>query len=51
MAATRQRQGVIEGRMARLSSESEEVAKLSETLKGKLAVLELERQAAYTAAQ
>ena len=51
MAATRQRQGDLEGRMVKLAAESEDVAKLSETLKGKLQVLELERKAAYTAAK
>lgn len=51
MAAAKQAQAELTARVAALAAEGLEVHALSEALKGKLAVLELERQAAYTAAQ
>jgi hypothetical protein len=51
IAAAKQAQAELTARVAALASEGLEVKALSEALKGKLAVLELERQAAYTAAQ
>jgi len=50
MATTRQRQTELEGRMVKLAAESSDIKSLSDQLRDKLSVLELERTAAYTAA-
>jgi len=51
IAAAKQAQAELTERVSTLAAEGLEVKALSEALKGKLSVLELERQAAYTAAQ
>jgi SUN domain-containing protein 1/2 len=51
MAMTRQRQSEMEGRMTNLASEAVTIKSLSDELRNKLAVLEAERQAAFSSAK
>lgn len=48
MATTRQRQAELTERMTKLAAESADIKSLSDQLRDKLSVLELERTAAYT---